>query len=301
MATMSYLVQQTTNLMLDLVKKAHKEKSPLPNDLSLSRQLDVSRTTVRTVIDYLCDEGILERDGSKKKILRKPKVADYFDISDAPSSKEEQFETYFLSLIKTGNLQPGDRFSELDLAKRSGCITITVREFLIKFAHTGLIQKKPRAQWQMVEFDEDFARELVSFRKILEMTSIRSLLERPDDDPVWKELEILLKEHKSLRKKINPRYNDFPDLDSRLHRTIQSCANNRFVNQFFDIVTFVCHYHYQWDKSDEKERNAVAVDEHIDLLSKLLSRDISGAIMSLEAHLNTAQKTLMRSAHGLIT
>lgn len=299
MSELSYLLQQSTNKLLDLIKDAAPGSSQLPNDFALSRDLGISRTTVRTAITHLCDQGILKREGNLKIVLRAPKPTDYFDISNEPSTKEEQFEKYFLSLISSGKLMPGDRFSELDLAKKSNCITITVREFLIKFAHTGLIKKNPRAQWQMVEFDVQFAEELISFRKILEMASIRALLERPTDDPVWGELSDLLAEHKALLADIDNKFNDFPALDARLHRLIQSASGNRFINQFFNIVTFICHYHYQWDKSDEKERNAIAVSEHIDLLNNLLSRDIAGSVMSLEKHLNTAQRTLMRSAHGL--
>lgn len=299
MTELSYLLQQSTNKLLDLIKDAAPGNAQLPNDFALSRDLGISRTTVRTAITHLCDKGILKREGNLKIVLRAPRPADYFDISNEPSTKEEQFEKYFLSLISSGKLMPGDRFSELDLAKKSNCITITVREFLIKFAHTGLIKKNPRAQWQMVEFDVQFAEELISFRKILEMASIRALLERSTDDPVWGELSDLLAEHKALLADIDNKFNDFPALDARLHRLIQSASGNRFINQFFNIVTFICHYHYQWDKSDEKERNAIAVSEHIDLLNNLLSRDIAGSVMSLEKHLNTAQRTLMRSAHGL--
>lgn len=299
MSELSYLLQQSANKLLDLIKNAAPDVQQLPNDFSLSRELGVSRTTVRTAIAHLCDKGVLKREGNSKLILRSPKPSDYFDISNEPSSKEEQFEKFFLSLISSGKLLPGDRFSELDLAKKSNCITITVREYLIKFAHTGLIKKNPRAQWQMVEFDVQFAEELINFRKILEMTSIRALLERPAEDPVWNELSELLNEHKAVLDDIDHKFNDFPALDARLHRLIQSASGNRFINQFFNIVTFICHYHYQWDKSDEKERNAIAVAEHIDLLNNLLSRDVAGSVMSLEKHLNTAQKTLMRSAHGL--
>lgn len=299
MADMSYLVQQTINKLLALIENVSIETGHLPNDLTLSRDLGVSRTTVRTATTYLCDREILKRDGSLKIILRAPKQSDYFDLSNEPSTKEEQFEKYFLSLISSGKLLPGDRFSELDLAKKSNCITITVREYLIKFSHTGLIKKNPRAQWQMVEFDVAFAEELITFRKLLEMTSIKALLERPADDPVWSELAQLRQEHKMLIADIDNRYNDFPALDARLHRLIQSASGNRFINQFFNIVTFICHYHYQWDKTDEKERNMVAANEHIELLDNLLSRNVAGSLQSLEKHLDTAQRTLMRSAHGL--
>ena len=299
MTELSYLIQSTVNKTLELVEKSLSGNTPLPNDLALSKALHVSRTTIRTVIDYLCQQGILKREASHKRIIRAPEPHDYFDISNEPSSKEEQFEKFFLSLIHTGKLHPGDKFSELDLAKKSNCITITVREFLIKFSRTGLIQKKPRAQWQMVEFDAAFARELVFFRKILEMTSIRALLTRAPEDPVWGDLASLLNEHLEILEDMDARYNEFPALDARLHRLIQNCSGNRFIEQFYEIVKFVCHYHYQWDKADEKERNTVAAQEHVDLIRKLLSRDFSGSIMSLETHLESAKATLMRSANGL--
>ncbi|MEH6550586.1 MAG: GntR family transcriptional regulator [Pseudomonadales bacterium] len=299
MSKLSYLVQKATNETLDIIVNNYPGTKLLPNDLSLSKSLGVSRTTVRNVLDQLQSVDIIEKAGTAKKILRKPRKTDYFDLRNEPSSKEELIETFFLDLINTGKLLPGDMFSELDLAKRSGCNTITVREFLIKFSRIGLIKKNPRAQWQMVEFDEKFARELVDFRRILEMSSLSKLLEKTDDDPVWDELQQLLTDHRELLR--NPeRFQDLPHLDRRLHLAIQSSADNRFIRQFFDIVSFVCHYHYQWQKGDEQERNMVAVEEHIDLITKLLAKDIRGSIMSLENHLNTSRKTLMRSAHGLL-
>ncbi|MEH6605505.1 MAG: GntR family transcriptional regulator [Pseudomonadales bacterium] len=299
MSKLSYLVQKATNETLDIIVNNYPGTKLLPNDLSLSKSLGVSRTTVRNVLDQLQSVDIIEKAGTSKKILRKPRKTDYFDLRNEPSSKEELIETFFLDLINTGKLLPGDMFSELDLAKRSGCNTITVREFLIKFSRIGLIKKNPRAQWQMVEFDEKFARELVDFRRILEMSSLSKLLEKTDDDPVWDELQQLLTDHRELLR--NPeRFQDLPHLDRRLHLAIQSSADNRFIRQFFDIVSFVCHYHYQWQKGDEQERNMVAVEEHIDLITKLLAKDIRGSIMSLENHLNTSRKTLMRSAHGLL-
>ena len=299
MSKPSFLVQETNNKLLDLIANTMANNQPLCGELSLSKQMNTSRTTVRTVIKMLGDRGVIGRHGSKYYVLRSPVQEDYFELAGTPSSKEEQFECFFLSLVKTGKLHPGDRFSELDLARKSDCTTITVREFLIKFSHTGLIQKKPREQWQMVEFDQSFAQELISFRKLLEMASIRALLEKPIDDPVWIELKVLLADHKNLVQDMDQRYSDFSELDARLHRLIQSSSSNRFISRFFDIVTFVCHYHYQWDRSDEKERNKAAAHEHIDLITKLLSRDIDGAIISLERHLNTAQNTLMRSVYGL--
>lgn len=295
----SYLVQQTCNRLLDLISEIAPQQQKLPNDLSLSQQLDVSRTTIRKSLERLQEIGLIEAQGSSKRICREPQRGDYFDLSKEPSSKEALIETYFLSLISSGRLLPGDKFSELELAQKSGCNTITVREFLIKFSRFGLIQKKPRAQWQMVEFDSHFAQELVEFRKMLEAAALEKLMQLPTTHPVWDKLQSLLDAHLDLRANFDRDFGKLPELDELLHRTLQEAASNRFISQFFDIVSVVCHYHYQWDKRDLKTRHSMSVNEHIELLQKILSHNKAAAMASMEKHLSSVGNTLLHSAQGL--
>lgn len=285
--------------MLKLIDDLAEGQNIMPNDIELTKLLSISRTTVRTCVEHLCDTGIVKRDGPNKVVLRQLTKEDYYDIENKNSTKDVQIEKYFLNLINTGKLLPGDRFSELSLAKNSGCTTITVREFLIKFSNNGLIEKIPRGRWKMVKFDEDFARELVSFREMVEMRAITELLKLPKAHAIWQELQELLIKHQAVRDDIENRYLEFPDLDRELHFNIQKGLKNRFTNQFFDIVSFVCHYHYQWDKTGELERFTVAIDEHIELLNNLITHNNAGAIMSMEKHLNSAETTLLRCVHGL--
>ena len=285
--------------MLKLINDLPNGQITMQNDIELTKLLNVSRTTVRACVDHMIEAGIIEREGPSKVVLRQPTKEDYFEISDAESSKEAVIESYFLDLINTGKLLPGDKFSELELAQNSGCTTNTVREFLIKFSNYGLINKSPRARWEMVEFDEQFARELISFRQMVEMNSISELMKLSDDHPIWEEFEVLLQKHLAVQRDIENQYLEFPDLDRAMHLLIQDASKNRFATQFFEIASFICHYHYQWDKQGEFERIQEAVSEHIDILNNLVTRNVSGSIMSLEKHLVTARKTLMRSVHGL--
>ena len=271
----------------------------MANDIQLTKLLSISRTTVRACVEHLCEIGMIKRDGPNKLVLRQPNESDFFDIKDKISTKDVQIEKYFLNLINTGQLLPGVLFSELSLAKNSGCTTITVREFLIKFSNNGLIEKIPRGRWKMVKFDEEFARELIAFREMVEMRALTELLKHPKSSQVWQELQELLFKHQEVRADMENRYMEFPDLDRELHLIIQRSAKNRFTQQFFDIVSFVCHYHYQWDKTGELERFTIAIDEHIDLLNNLIIHNNAGAILSMEKHLNSAESTLLRCVHVL--
>jgi DNA-binding GntR family transcriptional regulator len=295
----SHLIQTTANSILESISEFDNVSTIILKDNTLAKKLNVSRTTIRTALKELAKKGVVEVTDNQKLVIRSPIASDYFDTSNSVSSKEEIIEKYFLDLINHGKLLPGDKFSELELAKSSGCNTITVREFLIKFSRFGLIEKKPRAKWQMVKFDEKFALELIQFRRILEMNSITKLIGTPADDEVWQELSELLDKHIEMLADAENLYTDFSELDRRFHYIVQRASGNRFFMQFFDVVSLICHYHYQWNKGDELERNKVAIREHIAIITELLARNTSGVLSAMETHLNTAQETLLRSAHGL--
>ena len=299
MAAPSFLILNTANKITSLIESGDIPINAVLKNSTLAKRLEVSRTTINAAIQLLISNGIAKVESAQKIVTRLPCPEDYFDISNKPSCKEEVIESYFLGLINDGNLLPGDKFSELELSTASGCNTISVREFLIKFSRFGLIEKSPRAKWQMVKFDKKFAEDLIDFRRILEMNSITQLLMKPSDDKVWLELSDLLDQHRAVLADVENRFAEFSELDRQLHLIIQEASNNRFFMQFFNVVSIICHYHYQWDKYDEFERNVVALEEHIDILTHLLAHNTSGVINAMEVHLNTAKQSLLASAKGL--
>ena len=45
---------------------------------------------------------------------------------------------------------------------------------------------------------------------------------------------------------------------------------NQFIDRFYDLITLIFHYHYQWNKRDERQRNEVALEEHLSYIDALL-------------------------------
>ena len=296
MSRKNYLFQETVNTLLNKVQETMALGDVFASDMAIAQELDISRSTVRKALLHLESIHIIEKSGSKRIITTLPQKDHFFDIKAANIPKGEQVEEHFMHLILNGKIKPGDRFSELELARQSGCNTVAVREFLIRFSHFGLIVKKPRSQWQMKTFDEPFVDQLYEVRHLFEMHSLSCFMQLPDNHEHWQALESLLAEHHQLVPKIDEHYQDFSDLDKKLHTLLQNAHPNQFISQFYDIISFVFHYHYQWDKSDEKARNTVAIQEHIDIISKMLMKDLRGAIISLESHLNTAKSSLKKTA-----
>ncbi len=119
-----------------------------------------------------------------------------------------------------------------------------------------------------------------------------------ENSPLWQQIEAMRAEHCVLLREVEDRYHDFSDLDSRFHRLINSAAPNRFIDDFYDVITMIFHYHYQWNKRDERQRNEVAIREHLTYIEALFSHNVSIVELACRAHLASAKETLLRSTSG---
>jgi DNA-binding GntR family transcriptional regulator len=131
---------------------------------------------------------------------------------------------------------------------------------------------------------------------MFELRSAVTFATLPEGSPLWPRLQALREEHIALLKEIDERYHDFSDLDSRFHRLINSATPNRFIEDFYDIITLIFHYHYQWNKRDERQRNEVAIREHLTYIEALLSRNNAIVELACRAHLASAKGTLMSAS-----
>ncbi|WP_019028958.1 GntR family transcriptional regulator [Colwellia piezophila] len=289
----TYLIKSTINNLLNLIVMAEKNGSNLISDIKLCKLFNVSRSTIREVIFWLCDEQIIQRTKKYKIILRQPKACDYFYLDNNERSKYDRIETFFINQLMSGDLLPGDKFSELELSKKSGCTTSTIREFLNRFSRNCLIEKIPRSGWKVVELDEELIIELTEFREMLEINSILNLLKLSRDNHIWDVFRDILCQHQQVRDDFDERHSEFHQLDRRFHCAIQQASKNRFTNKFFDIVFLVCHYYSLWDKKGKLAATKIALDQHIELLTYLLSHDGVNAILTMKTVMQSTQKNLL--------
>ena len=285
--------KQTFNATLDILA-GMKRGGILPSENELSDRLGVSRTTVRKVLAWLTDNGHIRLEG-RSRVLRAavPKSARY-PVRETESTSE-QVEKRFMEWILRGDARPGSQINELELARQFGVATTGIREFLNRFRRFGLIEKRANAGWVFKGFTEDFADELFEIREMFELRSAKAMADLPADAPVWSDLRALRDEHKALLADIDKRFHDFSGLDNRLHRLITTAVPNRFIDDFYDVITLIFHYHYQWNKRDERQRNEIAIGEHLAYIDALLGRDISKVELACQTHLASAKLTLMRS------
>jgi len=284
------------NDALDLLQK-YQPGQCLDSEVQLCLALDVSRTTVRKVLRALTEAGLIADPMSKRRTSLSPAPSARFDMAET-IPRAQIFEQAFMSYIMQGNTRPGTLLNELELARRFEVATTMVREFLNRFQRVGLIDKRPNGGWVFKGFTARFAAELFEIREMFELRSARLLTGLAPADPVWTDLERMRARHLELLERIDTDYDRFPTLDSDFHRLINAAHPNRFIDGFFDVITLIFHYHYQWNKADERQRNEVALAEHLNYIDALLARDPARVNAACMAHLASARRTLLRSARG---
>lgn len=287
------IYKRALNRTLELIEAS--ELGPvLPSENAMRRSIGVSRTTVRKVVRTLVARGILVDEGGERRVARSVIAGDYYpepETTPRPILVERQFMEWMLR----GDAEPGMLINELELARQFGVATNSVREFLIRFSRFGFLEKRPSSGWLLKGFTEDFAMDLFEIRAMFELRSAQLFAAEPDLSPLWARLATLKAAHMQLLDEINTRYNDFSNIDDKFHRLVIQASPNRFIDDFYDIISFIFHYHYQWSKKDEKQRNEDAIREHLDYIEALECRDRRRIRRACERHLISARETLLRS------
>jgi DNA-binding GntR family transcriptional regulator len=272
---------------LDTIKPGER----ILSERATGRAIGTSRTTVRKCLAAACDMGLLTADGI---VLRRARPSErYTERETAPPTV--LVERAFLTWILQSDSGPGQAINALQLSRQFGVSTTTIREFLQSFRHFGLLDRQPGGRWVFRGVTAEFVNELSDIREIFEMRSVMRFIQLDEEHPGWAELRALRGEHVALLSTIETDYHRFSLLDERLHRLINSASGNRFVTEFYDVISLIFFYHYQWNKKDERSRNEAAVYQHLAYIDAIMMRDRHRVVETCTAHLEAARRTLFAS------
>ncbi|WP_321273634.1 GntR family transcriptional regulator [uncultured Vibrio sp.] len=273
--------------------------SPLPSISSLAQYYEVSRTTIRNVLEHFEEKEIIRVNTEDKGrvIIRNPTFKDKVSLLNTPQNRDiSLIENYLQININNKTIKPGDSINEIHLARESECDLGIVQEYLSNLSKFDLVKKVSENKWLMLELSQEGAFKIFELREILETHALSKFMNLPRDDPRWVEAKHLLNEHRDFRKLVMRKAKEFSILDKRFHQLILSVLSNNYIDDLFNAISMVYHFHYQWDDKNIKQRNSIALDEHMTILSKIITGDDVGANLELTRHLMTAKKEIISSA-----
>ncbi|WP_102226762.1 GntR family transcriptional regulator [Acidimangrovimonas sediminis] len=266
----------------------------LPAETALSDAAGVSRTVIRRCLARLQELGLISWDGREKHLLRAPAPADRIALPEHGGSSED-LEKRFLSWILRFDVPANTPLSVAELSRSFDVPQHELKEFLAGLSRFGLVGRRKQGGWMLRGFTREFAIELSDFRSVLELNAVAHAAEAPIDHPIWDQLDALRTRHLALKQRIDTDYHEFSKLDESFHMAINGVVSNRFVAEFQKVISLIFHYHYMWDKTLEKTRNAAAIEEHLAIIDALEARDGNAAVEAARRHLKTSKSTLLSS------
>lgn len=213
-------------------------------------------------------------------------------LDDAETGPDQpQGETAYRRLIeeiRTGELAPGDRLRESELAGRLGISRTPVREAIRRLEADGLVVHLPRQGAAIRRLDYAEIAELYEMRAVLEATAAR-LAARSASEVELEELAALNKEFAAAGEGQRAY-----ELNRQFHFMLLDAAKNRFLVKATEALRKTMLI-LGATTLMESERVRQAVDEHDRLLNALAERDGERAESEMRNHIAQAQRVRLRT------
>lgn len=183
--------------------------------------------------------------------------------------------------ISAGEIEPGARIVELDIARELSVSRSPIREALLKLSEEGLVKILPYRGAIVAALRRDHIKELLEFRLALERFALERLVAGRDRHALN-----MLKEHvgaisdavaaKDFRGAVNA--------DLETHRAIVRLAGNQLLAQSYDGLLTRIRLYIRIT-SERYERVEDLADEHVALLDAVERGDATLAQHILDAHI----------------
>lgn len=209
---------------------------------------------------------------------------------EALTHAERAFQALQADITK-GNIKPGSKISETELANHYGISRGPLREALQRLESRRLIERIPHVGTRVVSLNLKELLEIYQVREALEGLACRLAAENMSDDEI-KQLAALLQKH-AADAEIQANHAYFQkegDLDFH-HQIVAGAKNDHLSKQIFsDMYHLLRLYRYQCSLSEGRPQRALK--EHQAILEAISERDGDLAEMLMRKHIRQARNNI---------
>jgi len=199
------------------------------------------------------------------------------------ASRGHQVAKSLRNAIVSGQLRPGDRLTETDLAERLGTSRGPVREALRQLEHEGLVVNHPYRTTEVLGISQEEIEEvLVPVRLVLERFAFRKALPLLTDTD-FEVLDGLVESMSQAAVDAEP--DALTDADVRFHELVIERSGQVHCLQLWRAIEPRVRAHFLRDAPEHLDPTAVP-DQHIRLLGELRTRDEGRVLLALKRHIN---------------
>lgn len=212
-----------------------------------------------------------------------------------PTSRAEHAYQQLLSAILSGELKPGSRIREVELAEWLKISRTPVREAVRRLESEGLICIAGHKGMAIAELDYQAVMELYQMREVLEAAAA-SLAAKHASEPEIYSLREIFNQEKQQHNNTAAQ----ADINRAFHNAIYHAAHNRYLlkslNSLRDAMALLGASTYALPS-----RSKAALVEHQRIIEAIEKGDSAAAEQAARDHIRAAQKARIRILTGALS
>lgn len=200
------------------------------------------------------------------------------------------FNTLRQAILK-GELEPGERLMEIQLADRLGVSRTPILEAIRKLELEGLVLMIPRKGAEVAKISEKSLRDVLEVRRSLEELAIELAIQRMTDE----DMEALSEAQEAFRNAVqNGDAMTIAETDERYHDIIYNgTGNTRLVQMLNNLREQMYRYRLEYIKDADKRQ--ILVVEHDLILKAVQGRHVAEAKTAIREHIDNQEITVSKN------
>ena len=200
------------------------------------------------------------------------------------------FNTLREAILK-GELKPGERLMELQLAAKLGVSRTPIREAIRMLEQEGLAVTIPRKGAEVAKMTEKDMEDVLQIREALDELAAKIACEQISEEQL-EELVATMHEFEESTKTDNVK--KIAEADVKFHDIIyQSTGNPKLVNMLNNLREQMYRYRVEYLKDVESRKTLV--EEHYAVYRALKARNQQQAVKDICIHIVNQQNAILRS------
>ena len=201
------------------------------------------------------------------------------------------FNTLRQAILK-GELKPGERLMEIQLANKLGVSRTPVREAIRKLELEGLVLTIPRKGAEVAEITRQDMEDVLEVRTALEELAVKDACDHITDAQLSE-----LKKASNEFKKALLEGKDLvtcADADMHFHDVILSATNNRRLIQMLNNLSEQM-YRYRMEYLKDERTHKTLIEEHDAIRRALKKHDKVKAGAAIRVHIDNQKRSILES------
>lgn len=190
--------------------------------------------------------------------------------------------------ILRGELKPGERLMEIQLANKLGVSRTPIREAIRKLELEGLVLMIPRKGAEVAEITEKNLMDVLEVRKALEELAVELACDRISEEQI-EELRVAAREFQRVSKSGD--VTRIAEADVKFHDVIfMATDNQRLISLLNNLREQMYRFRVEYLK--QKEYYPKLMEEHQQIIETIEKRDKKGACGIIGKHIDDQVSTV---------